>query len=74
MALIKILLILYIVKQQKPNFFWWNNDYKNAKIAKRSQAYRGYVQAYRGYVSTYNIETFNSFNPELQLQDIESII
>ena len=62
------------MKQQKLNSFWWNNGYKNTKIAKRSQAYRSYVQAYRGYVSTYNTETFNSFNPELQLQDIESII
>ena len=30
--------------------------------------------AFKGYASTYNIETLNSFNPELQLKDVESAI
>ena len=28
--------------------------------------------AFKGYASTYNVETLNSFNPELQLKDAES--
>ena len=30
--------------------------------------------AYGGYASTYNAKILNSFNPELQLKDIESAI
>ena len=30
--------------------------------------------AFKGYVSTYNVEILNSFNPELQLKEIESTI
>ena len=30
--------------------------------------------AFKGYASTYNVETLNSFNPELQLKDAESAI
>ena len=40
---------------------------KNAKITKRSHAYKGYV-------STHNVEILNSFNSELQLKDTESSI
>ena len=40
---------------------------KNIKIAKREHAFRDFA-------STYNIEILNSFNPELQLKDIESAI
>ena len=40
---------------------------KNIKITKREHAFTGYA-------STYNVEIFNSFNPETQLKDIESEI
>ena len=40
---------------------------KSIKIAKREHAFKGYA-------STYNVEILNSFNPELQLKDIESAI
>ena len=30
--------------------------------------------AFKGYASTYIVEILNSFNPELQLEDIESAI
>ena len=40
---------------------------KNAKLTKRSHAYKGYA-------SSYNIDNLNSFNPELQLTDTESAI
>ena len=29
---------------------------------------------FQGFPSTYNIEILNSFNPELQLKDTESLI
>ena len=29
---------------------------------------------FKGYASTYNVEILNSFNPELQLKDTESVI
>ena len=35
------------------------------KITKREHAFKVYI-------STYNVETLNSFNPELQLKDTES--
>ena len=35
---------------------------KSAKITKQSLAYNAYA-------STYNVETLNSFNPQLQLKD-----
>ena len=44
--------------------FWKN---KNAKIKKRSRAYKDYA-------NTDSIKTLNSFNPELQLKDTESAI
>ena len=28
--------------------------------------------AYKGYIGSYNVEIFNSFNPELQLKDTQS--
>ena len=40
---------------------------KNAKITKRSHAYKGYT-------STYNVENLNSFNPELQRKSTEFAI
>ena len=40
---------------------------KNAKLTKRSHAYKGHA-------SSYNIDNLNSFNPELQLTDTESAI
>ena len=55
------------MKRQKQNFFWWNKDYKNAKITELSHAYRGYA-------STYNVKVFNFFDPERQLKDTESAI
>ena len=42
-------------------------EQKNIKITKREHAFKGYE-------STYNIESFNSFNLELQLKDTESAI
>ena len=43
------------------------NEKKNIKITKRDHAFKGYA-------STYNVETLNSFKPELQLKDTESTI
>ena len=40
---------------------------KNVKVTKRKNAFKGYA-------STYIVETSNSFNPELQLKDVESAI
>ena len=40
---------------------------KKAKITKQSYAYKGCA-------NTYNFEMFNSFNPELQVKDTESVI
>ena len=40
---------------------------KNVKVTKRENAFKGYA-------STYTVETSNSFNPELQLKDVESAI
>ena len=45
------------------NFF----NEKNVKVTKRKNAFKGYA-------STYIVETSNSFNPELQLKDVESAI
>ena len=42
---------------------------KNFLFAKTKRSH-----AYKGYVSSYNVETLNSFNPELQLQDTKSAI
>ena len=41
--------------------FWTK---KNAKITKRSHAYKGDA-------SSYNVDIFNFLNPELQLKDTE---
>ena len=43
--------------------FWW----ENTKTTKWSHFYKGYA-------STYNVSILNSFNPELQLQNSESVI
>ena len=43
---------------------WWYN-LKNAKITKRAHAFKGYA-------NSYNVEILSSFNPELQLKEIES--
>ena len=40
---------------------------KNVKITK-------WEHAFKGYTSTYNVETLNSFHPELQLKNTESAI
>ena len=40
---------------------------KNMKITK-------WEYAFKGYASTYHVEILNSFDPELQLKDIESAI
>ena len=40
---------------------------KNVKIKEQSHAFKGYASSYNG-------ETLNSFNPELQLKDTESVI
>ena len=40
---------------------------KKLKITKQEHAFKGHV-------STYNVETFDSFNPELQRKDTESAI
>ena len=40
---------------------------KNVKVTKRENAFKGYA-------STYTVETSNSFNPDLQLKDVESAI
>ena len=40
---------------------------KSLKTAKRAHAFKDYA-------STYNVKILNSFNPELQLEDIESAI
>ena len=40
---------------------------KNIKITKREHTFKGYA-------STYNFEILSSFNPEVPLKDIESVI
>ena len=40
---------------------------KNLKITKRAHAFKGHA-------STYNVESLNSYNPELQLKDTEFVI
>ena len=45
--------------------FYFNEEKK--KISKQ-------LHGYRGYVNTYNVETLNTFNPELQLKDAGSTI
>ena len=42
-------------------------DEKNAKITKRSHAYKSYA-------NTYSVEILNYFNPKLQLEDTEYAI
>ena len=55
------------MKQQSWKFFGWKKDYKKAKITKQSYACKGYV-------STDIAKILNSFNPDLQVEDSESII
>ena len=40
---------------------------KNMRITKREHTFKGFA-------STYNVESLNSFNPELQIKDTESAI
>ena len=63
----KIQLLLYIVKLQSLKFFSWKKDYKKVKKAKLAHAFNNYAH-------TYNVETLNSFNPELHLKKTESAI
>ena len=58
----KILIALYIKKKVKA--FCMKKKIKNAKITKRSYAYKGYA-------STYCVKTLICFNPELQIKDTE---
>ena len=44
---------------------FWTKE--NVKVTKRENAFKGYA-------STYTVETSNSFNPELQLKDVEFAI
>ena len=67
MVLAKILLVLYLVKRQKPSYFYKTRTIKNAKITKRSHANRGHA-------STDNVEISHLLYPELQLKDNESVI
>ena len=61
--LAKILITLYIVKQNGENIL----DEKDAKITKQSHAYKGYA-------NTYSVKMLTFFNPQLQLKDAESAI
>ena len=45
----------------KPDFFWRNKDYKKANITKGANAFKNQAESY-------NVESLNSFNPELQLK------
>ena len=54
-----------LYKDTKKSEYFLNE--KKKKITKREHAFKGYV-------STYNVEILNSFNPELQLKEIESTI
>ena len=54
------LLALYIVMQKKKSENFLNE--KNVKITKQAHAFKGYA-------SSYNVEIFNSFDPELQIKD-----
>ena len=47
---------------------------KNAKTTKRAHAFKNYASAFKDYASSHNVKFVNSFNPELQLKDIESTI
>ena len=49
--------------QKSKSFF----NEKNVKITKEAHAFKGYE-------SSYNVGILNSFNPELQLTNIESAI
>ena len=64
MVLAKILVALYTGKQETVNIFWMK---KNVTITKR-------CHAYKAYSSTCSVKILNSFNPELQLRDIESAV
>ena len=44
-----------------------SEKFLNAKITKRSHAFKGYV-------GSYNVEILNTFNPELQIKDTKSAI
>ena len=55
-----VLLALYIVMQKK-NIENFLNE-RNIKIMKQAHAFKGYA-------SSYNVEIFNSFDPELQIKD-----
>ena len=48
----------------KKKCFLYEKKIKNAKITKRSHAYKGYA-------STYCVKTLICFNPELQIKDTE---
>lgn len=61
----KILITIFIVKQQNEKTFW--NKKKNTKIPKRSPAYQADV-------SCFNADILYSFNPELQLTNGESSV
>ena len=52
-----------MIQQKSENFL----NEKNVKRTKRKHAFKGFS-------STYNVEIFNSFNPELQLKNTDSAI
>ena len=64
MVLVKILIAPSVVKRQNVKTLLTK---KNAKITKRSHAYKDYG-------SSYIADILNSFNPELQLKNSESAI
>ena len=60
----KILIVIYIVEQQKVKNFGQGKCKNNKTIS--------YV--YKVYASTYNVEILNYFNPGLQLKNTEYAI
>ena len=60
----KILIVIYIVKQQKVKNFGRRKCKNNKTIS----------HIYKVYASTYNVEILNYFNPGLQLKNTEYAI
>ena len=67
MVLAKVLLVFYLVKQEKLKILSMKKRLKKEKIMK-------WPRVYKGYAGTYNGEISNPFNPELQPKDTESAI
>ena len=66
MVLLKLLTILYIVKQKKVK--------QNCEKMQKKQNDFMLMQWSRACASSYSVETLNCFSPELQLKDTQSTV